>query len=421
MKPEHKDLEAWLVQNIGLEMFRGGFERAKKALTPYKELFERRQIKILTIAGTNGKGQVAFECERHGHYFGFKTALWTSPHILRVTERFRFQGQELAPTQLLSIALELFAQGHQDLSYYEFLLLCFCEQVKRDEKINLIIFEVGLGGLLDAVNVFDACIVGLTSISRDHTQILGSTLKEICLQKWGVTRRQGMVVSGIEQPELQELTRSWSFEQSIHLVEIDPNDYPHYFDRNLAVAATLMAHLVGDKEKFIPLLENAKKQPAQSPGRYEEMTLGALRFIFIGAHNSDGHQKMTKMLEYRAQNDLVFDAVMFSFSTRPMDELQSLMDEVIKGRALARKWWFCRFDHPKALSVQEIEDEPVQNFLKALLANRFDSVAKAMDQLQFTSEQTILVTGSYYFIGEVQKCIYNLLVDHNSSDHQSSP
>jgi dihydrofolate synthase / folylpolyglutamate synthase len=419
MNAQHHELETWLYQTIGLEMFRGGFERAQKTFAPYKKLFLERGLQIITIAGTNGKGQTAFECERHLLDQGIKTALWTSPHILRVTERFRFQGTELDAGTLLAMAQNLYQQGHTDLSYYEFLFLCFCQAVKEDQSINVLVLEVGMGGLLDAVNVFDADIVGLTSISLDHTTVLGSSVEQICEQKWGVTRFGKVVVSALEQEELHQLTRKWASEQEIELIEISLMNYPHYDERNQATAARIVARFLNKDHEFLSLLERAKARTLMSPGRFEEMTLGSLRFIFIGAHNSDGYQKMAQVLERKAREGLVFDTVFFSFSTRPQEEFRSLVSEVKKSKFLARSWWFSPFDHPKAMTEQEMKDEIVQDLFSALKVHQWEGVDQAIAQLKDNNNQTILVTGSYYFIGEVQKCISRSCVDYRSGDSQS--
>lgn len=418
MRKDQQQLEAWLYHTIGLEMFKGGFERAKTTLDPYKKIFQERQLKIITIAGTNGKGQTAFECERHLHSLGLQTALWTSPHILHVTERFRFNTQEIEAKVLLDLAQNLHGQGHRDLSYYEFLFLCFCEAARLRDELDVLILEVGMGGLLDAVNVFDADIVGLTSISFDHTQILGSTLEQICAQKWGVTREGRVVVSALEQKELRQLTYTWAQSQSIELIEIPFEEYPHYVERNQAVASKIVARLYEQDHLFSSLLERAKWQPLKSPGRFEEMTLGKLRFIFIGAHNSDGYQKMIQLLEQKSQEGLFIDTVLFSFSTRPPMELEALVAQVKESKFLASQWWFCCFNHPKAITKSELRGESIVDLFSSLQARVCAEVDEAIEQLQLGSSQTVLVTGSYYFIGEVQKCISSAHPDHLVGDSQ---
>jgi dihydrofolate synthase/folylpolyglutamate synthase len=142
------------------------------------------QKTIITVAGTNGKGETTLWLSRE---LGKKPhCVWISPHVERITERFRSEEGEISESELIKLVdecHELVQENNFKLSYYEFLFLVFCHWAgSRD--CDYLLLEVGLGGRLDAVNVFDAKLVLLPSISRDHQEFLGHRYEKCmeCLQ-----------------------------------------------------------------------------------------------------------------------------------------------------------------------------------------------------------------------------------------------
>lgn len=404
--------EKWLEDKIGLEMFRGGFERITKVLAPYKTSFKQRHLTIFTIGGTNGKGQTAFELETLLRAAGQKTALWTSPHILRVSERFRFNGQEVSEQSLLAVFERLSSlPEHRDLSYYEFLLLCFCELVADHDQLDCLIFEVGLGGRLDGVNAFDANFTAITSISLDHTELLGKTTPAILREKWGISRSGAPMVIHLEQEELRELANSWAQDQSVPLTDLREMGVrcAHFREANHYTAAALFAaYRDGHQHKLAQYVQQLRTLAVQSPGRFEEMTLGALRFIFIGSHNPDGLAKLGPFVEALTERERPFDCVFFSFSKRAPDELLEGVKAMASYRQQARDWFCCLFHHPKAVAQEDLERPEIQSVLESFCREGVLGLEERLTRLLRRREenQRVLVTGSYYFISEVQKIIH---------------
>ena len=134
---------------------------------------------------------------------GLKVGLWTSPHIVTPAERFIFNGEEVSQDELLEeFKVHLKVSKEHNLSFYEFLFYVFMKlSLKRD--LDVLIFEVGLGGRLDAVNFFDADLTGLVSISRDHAGFLGTSLRGILFEKMGVLRKEKTMVGALESEYLR--------------------------------------------------------------------------------------------------------------------------------------------------------------------------------------------------------------------------
>lgn len=408
-------LEKWLEDHVGLEFFRSGFGRVSKALDLYKIWLEQTQTKIITVGGTNGKGQTCFNLESLALDAGLSTALWTSPHILSVTERFRFNGQEIAQDELLKTFLELEESFRRELSYYEFLLLAFCQQLKKKGEVDLVIFEVGLGGTLDGVNVFDAHAAAITSISFDHQDYLGETLESIFLQKWGITRAGQVVVTALKQLELRQKAWALANENKIKLIDAY-SEAIHYQESNARVALHLYESVFGshprvEKQSESRVIEWLCHETSHGPGRYERMTLRGNRFIFIGAHNTDGLREMVRFFEKSRPKNEAFSRAYFSFSKRRELELVEGLRVLAEARSWAEEWRWGEFNHPKAQKREEFNDPLLRAEFNGLLENLVSEICDSMDDELTnieTQEQDILVTGSYYFISEVKSILTRL-------------
>ncbi|TAK84563.1 MAG: bifunctional tetrahydrofolate synthase/dihydrofolate synthase [Betaproteobacteria bacterium] len=182
-----KTLDAWLrfIEQQHPKTIALGLERVAA-------VFSRMNIQIaapaITVAGTNGKGSTCAMLESILREAGYRTGLYTSPHLLRYNERVRVAGAE-ADERALGEAFEAVerARGAVPLTYFEYgTLAAFYVFVKQ--KIEVAVLEVGLGGRLDAVNIVDADCAVLTSVGIDHVDYLGPTREDIGREKAGIFR-----------------------------------------------------------------------------------------------------------------------------------------------------------------------------------------------------------------------------------------
>jgi dihydrofolate synthase/folylpolyglutamate synthase len=171
------------------------------------------QFPSVLIAGTNGKGSTAATLAAIAHAAGIRTALYTSPHLVRVSERMRVSG----PSGLDEIDEEAFARNYfrvdvaaqalvergalpHEPSYFEVMTaVAFCWFA--EQRVELAVLEVGLGGRLDATNSVEPLVSVITDIGIDHTQYLGNTLREIAGEKAGILRENGVLVTLSQHPE----------------------------------------------------------------------------------------------------------------------------------------------------------------------------------------------------------------------------
>ena len=189
------------------------------------EVFSRLKIKfscpILTVGGTNGKGSTCAMLEAILSCAGYRTGLYTSPHLLRYNERVRIAGREADDAALCEAfgAVER-ARGAVPLTYFEFGTLAAFFLFSK-ENLDAVILEVGLGGRLDAVNVVDADCAVLTGIGIDHVEYLGATREDIGREKAGIFRPGRPAVVADPSPPKSVLEQSKRMDSRLLLLGRD--------------------------------------------------------------------------------------------------------------------------------------------------------------------------------------------------------
>ena len=161
---------------------------------------------VITVAGTNGKGSTCAMLESILRQAGYRTALYSSPHLVRFEERLRLSGETVNAADLTASFArveESRAGGSTEtsLTFFEFTTLAVFDVISRS-GVDVAILEVGLGGRLDAVNLIDADCAVITSIDLDHTELLGATREAIGFEKAGIMRRGKPVVVSDPMPPL---------------------------------------------------------------------------------------------------------------------------------------------------------------------------------------------------------------------------
>jgi dihydrofolate synthase / folylpolyglutamate synthase len=383
-------LEQWIFTHYGAETYTPGLERISRALKILKPSLNK--LNIVTIAGTNGKGETT---HRLRQYLGTSSyCAWTSPHIVRLTERFTSNEGEIREAELEAIVQKCHEQvkshGFQ-LTYYEFLFFCFCTW-SQEVKAQTLLLEVGLGGRLDAVNALDAQLVLLTSISRDHQEFLGRRYEQILNEKLGVIRREAKLISFLDLNYLRERTQKISEASGVmHLDLQQLSALPAwaFSERNQLLAYAAFCHLTHtpfEPQNFIPkgdfLSDRGEKIKNQNSWQ------------FYGSHNVDGMRKLIQFLHSANYNfkDREFDFVVASFSKRDEKDLRAMLKMLKQGRM--GKVLLTSFPHPKAYPSKSLEALVRQEGL--------DFVEDIEGHVQGWNNQKILVVGSYYFLGHIK-------------------
>ncbi|MGL4775419.1 MAG: bifunctional tetrahydrofolate synthase/dihydrofolate synthase, partial [Aeromonas veronii] len=178
-------------------------------------------FKVITVAGTNGKGSSCAMAASILMAAGYKVGVYSSPHLLRFTERVRVNGQELPDSDHCAAFAEVeAARGEIALTFFEFATLAglwlFCRAAP-----DVLLLEVGLGGRLDATNVVESDVAMITSIALDHCDWLGDTREAVAVEKAGVYRAGKPAISGEPNPPETIASEAQRLDANLRQVGID--------------------------------------------------------------------------------------------------------------------------------------------------------------------------------------------------------
>lgn len=198
-------------------------------LSRARELMERvgdpqKRLKFIHIAGTNGKGSTLEYIANALQFAGYKTGKFTSPFVLRYTDRIRINDDEIDEDSLCSIA-EFVRERVDDKEYSQFeITMAIAMLWYEREKCDIVVLETGIGGLLDSTNVIPPPILSvITSISHDHTALLGETVEEIAVHKAGIIKTGSAVVMSEDNPDsVREIVRETAERVGAELIPCEP-------------------------------------------------------------------------------------------------------------------------------------------------------------------------------------------------------
>lgn len=301
-------------------------------------------IKIIHVAGTNGKGSVCAYLNAMLLAGGKKTGLFTSPHLVRINERFQINGEDVSDEQFLNAFLkvekaakEYEAEGEGHPSYFETLFLMGM-LIFKEAGVEYLVMETGLGGRLDATNVVEkplACII--TSISRDHTEYLGDTLEAIAGEKVGIIKAGVPVIYDASQPgpasviaaKAKEMgSPAWPMEPSFYEMKTQSREgitftfaYPGGEKAELAIPYVAKYQMMNASLAFytMHILQDVHDIPknvlAEGLSKIKwpcRMEMAAPGVIIDGAHNEDGIAQFVSTAGYFAKENeitILFTAV----------------------------------------------------------------------------------------------------------------
>lgn len=266
--------------------------------------FPSDSFQSIHVAGTNGKGSVTKKIACALEHEGYRVGLYISPHISCFRERISVNGFMIPEKAVESILSHLFVLADQmsvKPSFFEFATL-MAFQYFAEEKVDFSVIEVGLGGRLDATNIVTPKLSVITSISLEHTEILGSTVEEIAQEKGGIIKPNVPFVLGPKTP--QRIFHQIAKEQSSPCIQVD-GDFNTYEEENCAIAKTAL--------NYLGISENAvvKGLAAKLPCRFEIYSKKQFpqynRFpetiIFDVAHNPDGLTSLFKAIKQLFPNE----------------------------------------------------------------------------------------------------------------------
>lgn len=388
-----------------------------------------RQFRAVLIAGTNGKGSTAATLASILMACGQRTGLYTSPHLERPNERIRLNGAEISDAdfarlyfQVHEAAESLVASGRlpKHPSFFEVLtaqaFLYFAEQ-----KIDIAVLEVGMGGRLDATNVVEPLVSIVTDISLDHTEWLGPSVSAIAREKAGILRPNGVMITLPQHPEAnqvlgevatelgvrgvnaasympsaqQELPGAYAVEVLGERIEIDSPLAGAHQHRNIALAIGAAVEL--HRHHGFPVTAAAIAQGVRStqwPGRLERIVRGPITWILDVAHNPAGAWALRAGLRTILSEELPRAMVFSCLRDKPVTELAQILFPVF-GRVI-----LAPIHASRATSLGDLEAAALLTGTPAATAA---SVREALEiAARLVPAGAIVISGSVYLVGEAR-------------------
>jgi dihydrofolate synthase/folylpolyglutamate synthase len=389
----------------------------RKSLRSFKEHLNifgdpHKRLKGFLIGGTKGKGSTAHIIELICRTCGYRTGLFTSPHLLSYLERIKIDGKPISPRKFASLTAEI-SKGKRGISVFETLTTMAFLLFER-EKIDYSIFEVGLGGRLDATNVFNPDISIITSISLDHTEILGTTLGRIALEKAKILRKNRINISAPQEKKVEEILKN----------EVDGNIE---FVRNCEVSSIDEAQTVfklGEEEFRIGLIGEVqalnaslaitacrrlgiepsaerldKTLPAlKIPGRFQIIKRNPY-VIVDGAHNVASVRALKETLM-----EVFKKKVLFVFSCLSSKDIEGMLREI---KPIVKKIYPTSITHPRKMHLNEIKAAIRKIGIEMAETKGLPPEDYNMAEKDASYSDIIIVAGSFYLAGEVLKKIKN--------------
>ncbi len=387
---------------------------------------EKITFKTIKIAGTNGKGSTAAMLSACLTLSGRKTGLFTSPHLVSVSERFRVQDQELGLKQIAAAArrVETFLQQNGvrfTPSFFEALILIAIE-LFHEEQVEIAIFEAGVGGANDSVSLLPEILSLLTSIGLDHTKQLGDTLEEIARDKAGIgTGKAPLIVNSqiesklkdlIEESTLRRKAVFWEsanylpvFKSKLGAVEavvqlgdqtytLTPSLRGHYQKQNINLVVEALRYL--RQIKIIASLEIVKGiENAHWKARFELLEKHNQKWLLDAAHNPHALLALIESLDQVSQKTERI-AVFGNSEEKDFKSLLSMLP------AISNTFFFIDDFYkavPQARLLRHFDRSQVKNI------DRSDSLSVIQKLSACSENKLIVVTGSIFMIGSFRELL----------------
>jgi dihydrofolate synthase / folylpolyglutamate synthase len=385
----------------------------------------QQQFKTIHVAGTNGKGSVSHILSAIFQQAGYKTGLYTSPHLRDFRERIKINGQMIPEQDVIDFTAKT-RNIITDIepSFFELTVAMAFEYFAK-EKVDIAIIETGLGGRLDSTNIITPLLSIITNIGYDHMNLLGDTLEKIASEKAGIIKKSIPVVIGEAIPETKDLFKAeakrkgtrvlfaeerlsiTSAEQIDNKLEVSVHDNKSgqiktyisdlpgiYQQKNIRTVIAALEMLKNTEfklpDKVVRLAISKAKELTGFHGRWELINHHPKVIIDV-AHNEDGIKQVNEQLSHSSYKDLriVFGMV----NDKEIDKVLTLLPK----NAI---YYFTKAQIPRALPEKELLTKAANYDLRGKSYSEVNrALKKAIEDA--AKDDLILVIGSVFVVGEV--------------------
>ena len=404
------EVEKWLHSRIGLN-FRSGLGRMQRAVDLLGN--PEQTYPIIHVTGTNGKGStIAFMRELFVSH-GKKVGTFTSPHIVSIHDRICINGQPISDTDFIRLADQVktmeqeLLETHDQLSFFELLTLIALLYFKEQE-VDLVLLEVGIGGLLDTTNVVTGEIAVITSIGLDHQETLGDSLEAIAEQKAGIFKlgKSAVIANLVSEAQivcqkiaedlgvtLYQADKDFSFKEGqfssslAELRQLKLGLEGVYQEENAALALqTFLLFMTQRGEKLNEEVIRLALKTTRWAGRLEAVT----EHIYLdGAHNLPALERLVEFIQEKIQQGYQPQILFGALKRKDYSGMLDYLTDHLPDTAL----YVTSFDYQGSLEEKDLSDY-----------HRVSSYRDFIDDFEKSAGERdlLFVTGSLYFISEVR-------------------
>ena len=404
------EVEEWLHSRIGLN-FRSGLGRMQRAVDLLGN--PEKTYPIIHVTGTNGKGStIAFMRELFVAH-GKKVGTFTSPHIICINDRICINGQPITDEAFIRLANKVqemektLLETHDQLSFFELLtLIAFL--YFREQEVDLVLLEVGIGGLLDTTNVVTGEIAVVTSIGLDHQETLGDSLEEIAEQKAGIfkTGKKAVIAKLAQEAELvcQKMARVLDVDlyQAGQDFTLKARDFSSslarfsqlkigmegaYQQENAALALqTFLLFMASREERVDEQLVRQALQETHWSGRLERIRP---QIYLDGAHNLPALTRLVEFIQEKIQQGYQVRILFGALKRKDYQGMLGYLSEQLPQVELK----VTGFDYQGSLDEKDVAGYD-------LISSYGDFIREFEEKAN--DQDLLFVTGSLYFISEVR-------------------
>ncbi len=374
--------------------------------------------KVILVTGTNGKGTTCATLQTLLVAAGKNVGFFSSPHIIKINERIKYNGTDISDedfSRIFGIIHAKLSDFH--LSFFEYLTLIAAYYFYFEKQIDFAIFEIGLGGTLDATNALDHDISVITRLGIEHEDVLGKGLTSISENKFGIIKKNNFVFHTKFPEEISDIYSNYLTEKRAKFFEAPKFTYfvrknsehsvrknnPKYFVRinnreyklnllgeraveNTSLAVEVFKYLIPDYEKYLSALQNV-----EWPCRMEKIKYKNRDIFLSGDHNPQGTQSLTEILKNFEFENIHF--IVGICSDKNSDQMIKMLSSVKNSHIYLTE-----------TPVKTLEIENYSKFVKSAAEFSSKNPIEALNQaIKISSDNDlILVTGSLYLTGLVK-------------------
>ncbi len=406
----------------GVDSVKPGLERITTVLGELEYPHEKKDY--ITVAGTNGKGSVATCIASILEAKGYRVGLFTSPHLINVTERIKVGKEEITSEELeenLGTVFTACARIGVELSYFELLTVAAFLHFNQ-KSIDIGVLEVGMGGRWDSTNVCDHVASVITNVSFDHTEYLGNTLSEIATEKAGIIKKNALVITGctgealsvIEQKSQENSANCYRVGTEFNYKKKEDLGFDYIGPRwNLPGLKIFLSgtHQVENAAISVATAELLtmhtcyKMDPEKIKGALSGVSLGGrmeylnreIPIIIDGAHNTAAGENLVESLEFYHPG-VKFNFLLTMLDNKDISGFTGILSRV-SGKLIITELAGVK----KSLGTEKILE---------LVQGQFDSIETVKDPLRAYERlldygEAACVCGSFYLIGYLKEAIEN--------------